>query len=112
MIRNEPDGKLFDIIRSIYYSKSCVKKINTLSDFIQVRCKVITRKSILPFLLSLFVNDLELYLEQNPNASITLDQLSMYLLMFVDDTVIFFESVEGLQLSLNNLESGSNCYCR
>ena len=61
-----------------------------------------------PFLFSLFVNDLETYLEQNPNASLTLDQLSMYLLMFADDTVIFSESVEGLQLSLNNLESYCN----
>ena len=43
-----------------------------------------------PFLFSLFVNDLEAYLKQNPNASLTLDQLSMYLLMFADDTVIFF----------------------
>ena len=58
-----------------------------------------------PFLFSFFVNDLETYLEQNPNESLTLDQLSMYLLMFADDTISFSESVEGLQLSLNNLES-------
>ena len=38
----------------------------------------------------------------------TLDQLSIYLLMFADDAVIFSDSVDGLQSSLNNLES----YCR
>ena len=42
-----------------------------------------------PFLFSLFVNDLEVYLEKIPNASLTLDQLSMYLLIFADDTVFF-----------------------
>ena len=61
-----------------------------------------------PFLFSLFVNDFEAYLKQNTNASLTLDQLSMYLLMFADDTVIFSESIEELRLSLNNLESYCN----
>ena len=57
---------------------------------------------------SLFINDLEIYLHENPNATISLDQLSLYLLLFADDAVIFSESVEGLQTSLDSLES----YCK
>ena len=109
MIKNGLDGKLFDIIRSIYSDvKSCVKNFNSLSDFFKSDVGLLQGEVLSPFLFSLFVNDLETYLEQNPNASLTLDQLSMYLLMFADDTVIFSESVEGLQLSLNNLESYCN----
>ena len=109
LIKNGLDGKLFDIIRSIYSDvKSCVKNFNSLSDFFKSDVGLLQREVLSPFLFSLFVNDLETYLEQNPNASLTLDQLSMYLLMFADDTVIFSESVEGLQLSLNNLESYCN----
>ena len=109
LIKNGLDGKLFDIIGSIYSDvKSCVKIFNSLSDFFKSDVGLLQGEVLSPFLFSLFVNDLETYLEQNPNASLTLDQLSMYLLMFADDTVIFSESVEGLQLSLNNLESYCN----
>ena len=58
-----------------------------------------------PFLFLLFINYLELYLQQNTDAGLTLDKLSIYLLMFTDDAVIFSDSIDGLQSSLNNLES-------
>ena len=48
-----------------------------------------------------------MHLQQNPNSSITLDQVSIYLLLFADDAVIFNDTPEGLQSSLDNLES----YC-
>ena len=62
---------------------------------------------ISPFLFSLFINDIVTHLQQNRNSCITLDQLSIYLLLFADDTVIFSDTPEGLQSSLDNLES----YC-
>ena len=61
-----------------------------------------------PFLSSLFINDIEMHLQQNPNASFSLGQLSIYLLLFAEDAVIFSETIEGLQSSLNHLEE----YCR
>ena len=51
---------------------------------------------ISPFLFLLFINDIEVHLQQNSNAHITLDQLSIYLLLFADDAVIFSETPEGL----------------
>ena len=84
------------------------KNFNSLSDFFKCDVGLLQGEVFSPFLFSLFVNDLETCLEQNANASFTPDQLSMYLLMFADDTVSFSESVEGLQLSLNNLVSYCN----
>ena len=41
------------------------------------------------------------------DSGITLNQLSLYLILFADDAVIFSNTPEGLQLSLNKLQS----YC-
>ena len=59
------------------------------------------------YVFSLFLNDIEMHLQSDLNAGITIDQLSIYLLLFADDAVLFSESAEGLQSSLNNL----NKYC-
>ena len=45
-----------------------------------------------------------MHFQQNPNASLSLEQLSIYLLLFADDAVIFSDTIEGLQSSLNHLE--------
>ena len=47
-------------------------------------------------------------LAEHGNDGITLDQLSLYLLLFADDAVIFSETPEGLQKSLDNFE----IYCQ
>ena len=61
-----------------------------------------------PFLFSLFINDLEVYLQQNQDAGLSLEQLSIYLLLFADDAVILSDSIQGLQSSLNYLEMYCN----
>jgi hypothetical protein len=45
-----------------------------------------------------------MYLQQDQTACITLDQISIYLLLFADDVVIFSETAEDLQQSLDNFE--------
>ena len=62
--------------------------MNTLSDFFRSDVGLMQGEVISPFLFSLFINDLEGHLQQNPNAPITLDQLSIYLLLFAHDAVI------------------------
>ena len=105
LIKNGLDGKLFDLIRSIYTEvMSCVKNINTFSDFFKSDIGLMQGEVLPPFLFSLFINDLEIYLQQNPNAGLSLEQISIYLLMFADDAVILSDSIEGLQSSLNYLE--------
>ena len=56
----------------------------------------------------MFINDIELNLQENLNDGISIEQLQLYLLLFADDAVIFSETREGLQNHLNNLES----YCQ
>ena len=105
MIKSGLDGKLFDLIRSIYSEvMSCVKNINTFSDFFKSDVGLMQGEVLSPFLFSLFINDMEIYLQQNPNAGLPLEQLSIYLLMFADDAVIFSDTIDGLQSSLNYLE--------
>ena len=109
LINSGINGKLFDLIRSIYHEvKSCVENTNTLSDFFKSEVGLLQGEVLSPFLFSLFLNDLELYLQQDQNAGLTLEQLSIYLLLFADDAVLFSDTIEGLQSSLNNLES----YCK
>lgn len=108
LIKSGLDGKLFQIIRSMYADvKACVRNISTLSEFFSSDVGLMQGEVISPFLFSLFIDDLETHLQQNANASISLDQLSIYLLLFADDAVIFSDTPEGLQASLNNLET----YC-
>ena len=105
MIKNGIDGKVLDLIRSIYSEvMSCVKNINTFSDFFKSDVGLMQGEVLSPFLFSLFINDLEIYLQQNPDAGLSLEQLSIYLLMFADDAVILSDTIEGLQSSLNYLE--------
>ena len=109
LINSRINGKLFDLIRSIYHEvKSCVKNMNTLSDFFKSEVGLLQGEVLSPFLFTLFLNDLELYLQQDQNAGLTLEQLSIYLLLFADDAVLFSDTIEGLQYSLNNLESYCN----
>ena len=57
------------------------------------------------FLFALFINDIELNLQENVNDGICVEQLQLYLLLFADDAVLFSERREGLQNHLNNLEN-------
>ena len=61
-----------------------------------------------PVLFSIFLNDIETQLAEQVNEGVTLDQLSLYLLMFADDAVLISESRGGLQKSPNNLETYCN----
>ena len=100
LLKQGLNGKVFQIIRSIYSDvKSCVKNFGSISEFFDSNVALLQGEVISPFLFSLFINDLEIYLHENLNANISLDQLSLYLLLFADDAVILSESVEGLQTS-------------
>lgn len=109
LIKSGIDGKLLSIIRSMYSeAKSCVKQFGTLSEFFSSDVGLLQGEVISPILFSLFLNDIEMSLQSNASAGVTLEQLSLYLLMFADDAVFFSESIEGLQSLLDNLEQ----YCK
>lgn len=99
------DGKILNSLRSLYSEvKSCVKHTNKLSDFFENGIGLFQGEIISPILFNLFVNDIETMLYENINSGLTLDQLSIILIMFADDYVLLSETAEGLQNHLNTLQ--------
>ena len=62
--------------------------------------------SPLPF--SLFLNDIEVTFIQNGLEGLDIDTFKLFMLLYADDIVIFANSAEQLQESLNMLSD----YCR
>ena len=109
LIRSGVDGKMFDIIRSMYEQiKLQVKCLSTLSDLFSCDVGLLQGEILSPFLFSLFLNDIELYLQENINDGIDIEHLKLYLLLFADDAVLFSDTREGLQNSLRSLENYCN----
>ena len=96
LIKSGIDGKLLSIIRLMYSeTKSCVKHFGTLSEFFSSDVGLLQGDVISPMLFSLFLNDIEMSLQRTASVGITLEQLSLYLLMFAYDAVIFFGKYRG-----------------
>ena len=105
MIKEGIDGKIFKVSKSLYSDiKLCVRHMNSVSDFFASDIGLLQGEITSPILFSLFVNDIELSLQYNINAGLS---LCIYLLLFADDAVLMSETREGLQMSLIQLEE----YC-
>lgn len=98
--------------------KSRIANKNSLSDMFASEIGVRQGENLSPLLFSLYLNDLQQYLE-NVNISgvqsLTLDienELNIYLKLFVllyaDDTILLAESSSDLQLLLNNFSQYCN----
>ena len=108
LIKSGVDGKVLCLIRSMYKEvKSCVRHLNTLSELFDCNIGLMQGEICSPLLFALFISDIENSLQENMDAGITLDQLSLYLVLFADDAVIFSDTPQGLQQSLNKLQQ----YC-
>ena len=63
------NGKLFRIITNMYSTvKSCVKGCNSYSDYFECAVGLKQGEVISPVLFSLFIDDLELFLQDDPNV--------------------------------------------
>ena len=82
--------------------------MNSLSDLFDCNVGLLQGETISLILFSLFVNDIELFLLENTDECFTLGQLSIYLLLFADDSALIAESEAGLQ----NLISAFEKYCK
>ena len=69
------------------------KQFETLSEFCSSDVGLLPSEVISPILFSLFFNDTEMSLQNNATAGISLEQVSLVLLMFADDAVFFFRKV-------------------
>ena len=68
---------------------------------------VLQGESLSPILFSLFLNDVNQYLQDDPNIGISIYQFYLALLLFADDMVLFSDSRSGLQAGLDKLHE----YC-
>ena len=75
--------------------------INTC--FFSPKAGVCQGESLSPFLFSLFLNDINSYMREDPNVGLSFYQIYIILLLFADDMVLFSESRQGLQQGLNRL---------
>ena len=102
------NGKMLKIIKDMYNQvKACVRGCNSYSDFFELAIGLKQGEVISPLLFSLFIEDLELFLQNDPNCGLTLDDVTFILMLFADDMVIVANNVQDLQKSLELL----HIYC-
>ena len=102
------DGKVLRIIRSMYQSvKSCVRHCENYSDYFNIAVGLRQGEIISPILFSLFVEDIEMYLQNRNSKGIVIQDMCLILLLFADDMVVIGETPEDLQLSIDHLHN----YC-
>ena len=82
LIKSEIVGKLLTKRNSfnVEWTKSCVKQLGTLSEFLSSNVGFLQGVVISPILFSLFLNDIQMSLQRNASAEITLEQLLLHFL--------------------------------
>jgi hypothetical protein len=79
----------------------------TLSESFEGFVGVRQEECLSPVLFSLYLNDMEEELKNKGLEGITVGALKLFLLLYADDTVLFSETEEGLQQTLDAFET----YC-
>lgn len=97
-------GKILNVIKSMYNNvKSKVKFMNEVSESFICDLGVRQGECLSPFLFSMYLNDLEETLGLNGVDGIDIGTLKLCILLYADDIVLFANSAEDLQKSLNVL---------
>jgi len=81
-----------------------VKNCGSFLDFFECSVGLKQGEVLSPILFSLFLEDLDLYLLDNINSGITIEELS-FILLFADDRVIMGDTPNDLQNSLDLLSA-------
>ena len=83
---------------------SCVRGFNTYADFFDCAVGLKQGEVISPMLFSLFIEDLELFLQDDQCYGLSIDAITFILVLFADDMVIQGKDRHDLQKSLDRLE--------
>ena len=81
--------KMVRIVKNVYSNvKSCIRHCNIFSDFFDCAVGLRQGEVLSPLMFSLFIEDLELFLTDNINSGLTINDITIILLLFADDMVI------------------------
>ena len=101
-------GKVLRIVKHMYDDvKSCIKLYDDYSDFFWYSVGLRQGEVISPILVSLFLDDIELFLQRSLDSGIFIDDMLLILLLFSDDMALFGNSPKDLQNNLDLLQE----YC-
>ena len=117
LLSNGINGKILDVMKSMYSNaKSCVKLNGKISEYFSC-CKGVRQgENLSPVLFAIYLNDFHDFLSErcvglNDLCSIIDEELDIYLklyvLLYADDTIILAESEADLQNALSSLHD----YC-
>jgi len=90
--------------------KSCVKACGSYSEYFTYAVGLRQGEVMSPILFSLFVEDLELYLQQDVHDGIHIDDLVLILLLFADDMAIVGKTPLEIQNQLDRLLEYCNAW--
>ena len=83
--------------------RTCIRVNGFNSEYFSNNLGLMPVEVLFPILFSLYVNDFENEFIANGNCAILFQDITIFLLMCADDTILMSESVEGLQNMLNTL---------
>ena len=112
MILSNVNGYMYNIIYNMYQNiKSCVAYNGQISDYFPCEMGVRQGENLSPFLFSIFLNDLEDFLNRENLIGLTCISaeienrlnilLKLFVLLYADDTVILAETAQDLQKGLD-----------
>ena len=112
LLLNDINGKMYSVIFNMYSGiKSRITYNGETSEYFPCNIGVRQGENLSPFLFSLYLNDLESFFQDKHVNGLNIitneieEELNIYLKLYVflyaDDTVLFSESANDLQLQLN-----------
>ena len=105
--RNKINGNFLDLLKDIYKKSRCVIKLNNKpTNFFNHEKGVRQGEPLSPTLFDIFINDLFEELDKSNTDPVTINNIDhLNALMFADDLILISTTKDGLQKSLNALDS-------